>query len=108
MLAPERRNQILNLVIQKKSVLVKDLSMMFDVTGETIRKDLAVLEKEGKILKTYGGAYVCDGVQNEIPITLRESLYTDEKKGDRCCLCLSGSEWRYSQSGWKHNMPSYC
>ena len=80
MLAPERRNQILNLVIQKKSVLVKDLSMMFDVTGETIRKDLAVLEKEGKILKTYGGAYVCDGVQNEIPITLRESLYTDEKK----------------------------
>lgn len=52
MLAPERRNQILNLVIQKKSVLVKDLSMMFDVTGETIRKDLAVLEKEGKILKT--------------------------------------------------------
>jgi DeoR/GlpR family transcriptional regulator of sugar metabolism len=80
MLAPERRNQILNLVIQKKSVLVKDLSVMFDVTGETIRKDLAILEKEGKILKTYGGAYVCDGVQNEIPITLRESLYTDEKK----------------------------
>ena len=51
MLAPERRNQILNLVIQKKSVLVKDLSMMFDVTGETIRKDLAVLVKRRQNIK---------------------------------------------------------
>lgn len=80
MLTPERRQQIWDLVLQNKSVLVKDLSVLFDVTGETIRKDLAVLEAEGKVLKTYGGAYICDGVRNELPISLRETLYPESKE----------------------------
>ena len=56
LLAPERRSEILSLVRRNKSVLVKDLCARFGVTGETIRKDLTLLEQEGALIKTYGGA----------------------------------------------------
>lgn len=80
MLAPERRTRILDLVKSSKSVLVKDLCALFDVTGETIRKDLTALEQEGRLIKTYGGAYVPDGVRNEIDAAIREAVLTDEKE----------------------------
>lgn len=79
MLAPERRARILDLVTQNKSVLVKDLCTLFDVTGETVRKDLTALEQDGKLIKTYGGAYVPDGVRNEIDAAIRETVLTGEK-----------------------------
>ena len=79
MLAPERRARILDLITRNKSVLVKDLSVLFDVTGETIRKDLASLEQEGRLIKTYGGAYFPDGVRNEIAASIRETVLTDVK-----------------------------
>lgn len=89
MLAPERRARILDLVARNKSVLVKELCVLFDVTGETIRKDLAALEREGKLIKTYGGAYIPDGVRNEINADIREALLTDEKDAiGRACADL--------------------
>lgn len=80
MLAEERRMQILKIVLKNKSVLVKDLCEMFNVTNETIRKDLIRLENEGKLLKTYGGAFIKEGVKNEIPIDIREGAFTDLKQ----------------------------
>ena len=68
LLAPERRAKILELVRHDKSVLVKDLCVQFGVTSETIRKDLTLLEQEGHLIKTYGGAYIQDGVKNEIDV----------------------------------------
>lgn len=94
MLAPERREKILQEVRRNKSVLVKDLCVRFQVTGETIRKDLAQLEKEGKLLKTHGGAYIQEGVQNEIHAKLRQTLYTDIKKaiGRVCAATVRSGE----------------
>lgn len=80
MLAPERREKILEEVTRSKSALVKDLCVLFGVTGETIRKDLSVLEKEGKLLKTHGGAYVNEGATNEIHASLRQTLLPQEKQ----------------------------
>lgn len=54
MLAAERRNRIIDLVHQDKRVLVSDLSRMFEVTEETIRRDLEKLEKDGIVSRTYG------------------------------------------------------
>lgn len=79
MLAPERRARIMDLVTRDKSVLVKELCVLFDVTGETVRKDLAVLEQEGRLIKTYGGAYIPGGVRNEIDAGIRETVLTDVK-----------------------------
>lgn len=80
MLAPERREKILEAVMCNKSILVKDLCVMFGVTGETIRKDLSVLANEGKVLKAHGGAYVAQGVKNQIHVSLRETIFTEAKR----------------------------
>ena len=58
MLAIERRNAILAKLHAEGKVIVADLSRKFDVTEETIRRDLEKLDREGLAKKTYGGA-VC-------------------------------------------------
>ena len=40
----------------RKKVKVTELSQRFDVTEETIRRDLERLELEGLITRTHGGA----------------------------------------------------
>ena len=47
MLALERRNQILEKLQAEKRVVVSDLSQLYNVSEETIRRDLDKLEKEG-------------------------------------------------------------
>lgn len=56
MFAQERRNGILEVLHQDGTVLVKDLSERFAVTEDCIRKDLAYLENQGYLSRTYGGA----------------------------------------------------
>ena len=92
LLAPERRSEILSLVRRNKSVLVKDLCARFGVTGETIRKDLSILEQEGALIKTYGGAYIQDGVKNEIDASIRETLWAESKSAiGAACAALIGA-----------------
>ena len=56
MFAQERRDVILQVLHQDGTVLVKDLSERFAVTEDCIRKDLAFLENQGFLKRTYGGA----------------------------------------------------
>lgn len=56
MFLEERHQAILNLLNQHGKVMVKDLSLQFNVSDSMIRKDLQFLEKEGKLKRTYGGA----------------------------------------------------
>lgn len=79
MLAKERKKLIWEMILQEKSILSKDLCKKFNVTNETVRKDLIELENEGKIMRAYGGAYIIGGVQNEVHANLRENVYTEEK-----------------------------
>ncbi|WP_068674992.1 DeoR/GlpR family DNA-binding transcription regulator [Oceanobacillus sp. Castelsardo] len=80
MLAKERRQNIKELVLEKKGVKVAELAEMFDVTDETIRRDLNVLEKEGVLLRGYGGAFIQTGVENVIDSDIRQSVYIENKK----------------------------
>lgn len=56
----ERLQTIRELVIEKKSVEVTHLSRELDVSEVTIRRDLDKLEKEGLVVKTYGGAILVE------------------------------------------------
>ena len=56
MFAEERQNMIAAMVNKNGSVRVKDLSEQFQVTEDSIRKDLTLLEKKGLLKKAYGGA----------------------------------------------------
>lgn len=54
MLVAERHRKIVEIVNKKLSVRVSELSKMFSVTEETIRRDLEKLEKEGRLLRSHG------------------------------------------------------
>ena len=56
MFAKERLEAIANKVNQEHRVLVRDLAAEFDVSEDMIRKDLSVLQKQGRLQKVYGGA----------------------------------------------------
>ncbi|EIZ1171964.1 DeoR family transcriptional regulator [Vibrio vulnificus] len=51
-----RRHSISKLVNEKGEVSVDELAHKFDTSEVTIRKDLASLEKNGQLLRRYGGA----------------------------------------------------
>lgn len=80
MLAIERRNQILGMLQKDGRVLVSDLSSLFHVTEETIRRDLEKLEKEGLAKKTYGGAIAHDNTNVDLPYTVRKKANVSNKQ----------------------------
>jgi len=80
MLAITRKNKIKEITIQKKSVTVSELSEVFNVTEETIRRDLQQLEEEGFLKRIYGGAYIDESVQSDVAVNLREKILVKDKE----------------------------
>ena len=56
MFLEERQAKILEMLEANGKVLVKELAEIFEVTEDSIRKDLGTLEADGKLRRTYGGA----------------------------------------------------
>lgn len=80
MLAIERRNAILSKLQTEKKVVVSDLSTLFDVTEETIRRDLEKLENEGLAKKTYGGAVLNESLNIDLPYIVRKKANVSGKQ----------------------------
>ena len=80
MLAISRQNLIKELLQENKSVTIADLAVRMNVTRETIRRVLRAMEQEHELIRTHGGAYILDGVQNDLDISTRQVLKTEEKK----------------------------
>lgn len=80
MLAAERRQIIINMVQKDKRVLVSELSQKFNVTEETIRRDLEKLEKEGIVTRTYGGAITNSHTNEDLPFTTRNATNSEIKR----------------------------
>lgn len=80
MLAIERRKEILAKLQQNKRVLVNDLSKTYNVTEETIRRDLEKLEKEGLVKKTYGGAILNESLNVDLPYNIRKKTNVSNKQ----------------------------
>ncbi len=76
MLPLERRHNIIKQISINKSVRVVELSREFGVTEETIRRDLEKLEKEGVLVRTYGGAVHTKKPSGKLPLSarLRENI----------------------------------
>lgn len=80
MLAIERRNAILARLSAEGKVIVSELSTEFDVTEETIRRDLEKLDKEGLAKKTYGGAVINQSLNTDLPYHVRKRSNVDKKE----------------------------
>ncbi len=59
-----RQSDILNIARQEGRVMVDDLAARFDVTVQTIRRDLSELADLGKLDRVHGGAVIRSGVSN--------------------------------------------
>ena len=55
MLATERQNKIMQLLRENKIVKIADIVEIFDVSYETVRRDIKNLEKNKMIRRVYGG-----------------------------------------------------
>ena len=80
MLAIERRNLILQKLQTERRVVVNSLALLYEVSEETIRRDLDKLEKEGFVKKTYGGAVLNENTNIEMPLRIREKTNRREKQ----------------------------
>lgn len=70
-----RRNEITKLILSESEVRVKQLSQMFEVSMETIRKDLDFLDASGMVRKTHGGASIVnDYYQLPVDVKLQENV----------------------------------
>ncbi|MFV0379248.1 MAG: DeoR/GlpR family DNA-binding transcription regulator [Anaerorhabdus sp.] len=79
MLKVDRQNLIEKKIKEKGSILISNLVGFFDCSLETIRRDLIEMEKQGRIIRTFGGAYIPDKFNKSVPISLRSTMLTTEK-----------------------------
>ncbi len=80
MLAAERRGEILEKLHADKKVIVSELSQLYDVSEETIRRDLERLEKEGYAVKSYGGAVLNEDIAIDLPFNIRRNKNVSGKQ----------------------------
>lgn len=80
MLPEERYDLIIKMLQRDKAVKVNQLMQIFDVSIETVRRDLEYLEKEGHLKKVYGGAVLEKVSNQEDNLSKREILNIDQKR----------------------------
>lgn len=73
MYAVERQQLIERLIGESGRVAVVDLARRFDVTTETVRRDLAALESAGSIVRVHGGAVAKDADSTVEPSVIERS-----------------------------------
>ncbi|GAF08840.1 transcriptional repressor of aga operon [Paenibacillus pini JCM 16418] len=76
----ERRETILAQVDIDGKVQVHALATLFNVSTETIRRDLDRLEKEGRLRKVYGGAVRIRSEMIEPTFLKRSQMHQSEKQ----------------------------
>ena len=79
MYAPERQQEILRLARDGGRVDVISLAEEFQVTAETIRRDLKALDRAGLVRRVHGGAIPAGRLDFEPDLAERESTAADEK-----------------------------
>jgi DeoR family fructose operon transcriptional repressor len=80
MYAEERQQEILRLARAEGRVDVPGLAADLDVTTETIRRDLTVLERAGVIRRVHGGAIPVERLGFEPALAARDAVMTVEKE----------------------------
>jgi DeoR family transcriptional regulator, fructose operon transcriptional repressor len=108
-LAAERHRNIVELINKRDSVRVTELSQIFNVTEETIRRDLEKLERDHLLRRSHGGAVSLQKEISEVSYIEREITNADQKKaiareavkmiepGEKIVLDASTTAWYMAQ-----------
>ena len=76
----DRINRIHELLKSVHNISINDLCDTFQVSKNTIRRDIAELEQQGLIKKVYGGIVLAEPSGSPEPFASRESRNADAKK----------------------------
>ena len=76
----ERQEQIIEILEKHKSISVTKLAGLLYVSQPTIRRDLSLLEHQGKVQRTHGGVVLRKMSDAEIPLLFREEQNNSAKK----------------------------
>lgn len=80
MYAEERQQEIVRLARKNARVDVMALADELNVTAETIRRDLTVLERAGVLRRVHGGAIPVERIGFEPAVAARDAVLTVEKE----------------------------
>lgn len=80
MYAPERQQEILRLAREGGRVDVLSLAEEFQVTAETVRRDLKALDRAGLVRRVHGGAIPAGRLDFEPDLAERDVVAADEKQ----------------------------
>ena len=80
MLAAERHHQIMQAIAELGTIRTKEIAAKLEVTDETIRKDFELLEKQGLIVRSHGGAQLPKRIIRDIPLTERQLMNREAKQ----------------------------
>jgi len=75
----ERRNQIIDLITQKRTIKNSELMDRFGISIETVRRDLEYLERQGYLQRVYGGAVLKTSLGSEPEYANRSKEHFAEK-----------------------------
>jgi len=75
----DRRNQIIDMITQQRTVKNGELMERFDISIETVRRDLEYLEQQGYLRRVYGGAVVNTALGSEPEYASRSQAQSKEK-----------------------------
>src|SRR5699024_3688608 len=79
MAADKRRNRIINEINKYGKVEIDQLASLLKVSPMTIRRDLALLETEGKLIRSFGGAVSPQLLVKETPFRTKETYQGEQK-----------------------------
>lgn len=79
MFPAERKSKILEYLKKKQRATVKELSSLVGVSEATLRSDLQLMEEEGLLQRTHGGAMIAEEMQTDTAFAVREKRNNEEK-----------------------------
>nr|WP_183340928.1 DeoR/GlpR family DNA-binding transcription regulator [Microlunatus antarcticus] len=74
-----RLTAVLDLVAQRRTVTLAELTEGLGISPATARRDLTELADQRLVIRTHGGATVAEG-RTELPVALRGTQYADAKR----------------------------
>lgn len=82
MLSEQRQRMILKILEEQRSVTVTELTKLLDTSESTIRRDITILDKAGRLVKVFGGAVLADHtyLSAEPTVAQKSEVSREEKK----------------------------
>ncbi|PUF26127.1 DeoR/GlpR transcriptional regulator [Salmonella enterica subsp. enterica] len=96
----ERRNKIINVVLTNGRAKINDLAQMFDVTTETIRKDVTELSEKNILQKGHGIVLPASNyIENSLPYKISQNADAKSKIANYAASLITKKSVIFIDSG---------